>query len=98
MHYQGLIIGIGTFIIIGIFHPIVVKAEYYFSKNIWPLFLILGLAFIGISLFAANITVAALLGALGFTCLWTIIELIEQEERVAKGWSPANPKRDYSKK
>ena len=30
---------------------------------------------------------------LGVTCLWSIKELFEQEERVKKGWFPANPKR-----
>lgn len=43
MHFKGLIIDLATFIIIGIFHPIVIKAEYYIGKKVWPLFLILGL-------------------------------------------------------
>ena len=33
MNWQGIIIGISAFLIIGIFHPIVVKGEYYFSKK-----------------------------------------------------------------
>ena len=32
-HLAGLVIGICTFLIIGIFHPIVVKAEYYWGLN-----------------------------------------------------------------
>ena len=32
-HLQGLVIGICTFLIIGMFHPIVVKAEYYWSTR-----------------------------------------------------------------
>ena len=43
MNIHGLAIGIGTFLIIGLFHPIVIKTEYYIGKKIWPLFLILGL-------------------------------------------------------
>ena len=30
---------------------------------------------------------------LGFTCLWSIKELFEQEKRVQKGWFAKNPKR-----
>jgi len=31
LNYIGLIIGVATFIIIGIFHPIVIKTEYYWG-------------------------------------------------------------------
>lgn len=36
MNWQGIIIGGMAFLIIGIFHPIVIKGEYYFSKKIRP--------------------------------------------------------------
>ena len=91
MHFKGLIIGLATFIIIGIFHPIVIKAEYYIGKKIWPLFLIVGLGLIGISIFIENITISAIIGVTGFSSLWSINEIIEQEERVKKGWFPENP-------
>lgn len=91
MHFKGLIIGLATFIIIGIFHPIVIKAEYYIGKKIWPLFLIVGLGLIGISIFVENITISAIIGVTGFSSLWSINEIIEQEERVEKGWFPENP-------
>ena len=45
MQFNGLIIGVSVFLIIGIFHPIVIKAEYYFTKKIWPAFLIMGIIF-----------------------------------------------------
>ena len=32
-HLGGIAIGICTFLIIGLFHPIVVKAEYYWGTN-----------------------------------------------------------------
>ncbi len=50
MNYDGIIIGIGTFLIIGLLHPVVIKAEYYFTTKIWPLFLIFGLLCFAISL------------------------------------------------
>lgn len=97
MNFQGLIIGLAAFIIIGVFHPIVIKSEYHFGKDIWPLFLIGGLILIGISIFINNITVSAIVAVTGFASLWSINELIEQEERVKKGWFPHNPKKDKKK-
>lgn len=96
MNWNGIITGVGCFLIIGIFHPIVIKGEYYFSKKIWPIFLVLGLIFLGISLLVTNPLGASLLGVLGCSCLWSIGELKEQEDRVKKGWFPRNEKRkDY---
>lgn len=79
--------------LIGIFHPIVVKAEYYFGKECWWAFALAGACFLAISLFIANTIFAATLGVAGFSCFWSILELFEQEKRVQKGWFPANPKR-----
>ena len=38
-------------------------------------------------------SVSSILAGVGMSCLWSILELFEQEERVKKGWFPANPKR-----
>lgn len=97
MNFEGIIIGFITFVIIGLFHPIVVKGEYYFSKKIWPIFLIAGIIFIISALFNYNKTISSILGIIGFSCIWSIFEIIDQEERVKKGWFPANPKRNYKK-
>lgn len=91
MNFQGIIIGVMAFLIIGIFHPIVIASEYYVGKKIWPLFLIVGILCIGISLFIENSTISAIVGVIGFSSLWSIHEVIEQEERVKKGWFPNNP-------
>ncbi len=93
MNYQGIIIGLSAFLIIGIFHPIVIKSEYHIGKKVWPFFLVSGLIFIFLSLFIKNLTFSAIIGVIGFSCLWSIHEIIEQEERVRKGWFPANPKK-----
>lgn len=92
-HLEGIVIGLGTFLIIGVFHPIVIKAEYWFGTRCWWVFLLLGLGCIVASLFCREVMWAALTGVLGFTSLWTIKELFEQSGRVARGWFPANPKR-----
>lgn len=79
--------------IIGVFHPIVVKCEYYFTAKVWPVFLAGGLACCAISLFLHHPVLSAAAGVAGFTMLWSIKELKEQEERVEKGWFPAKTKR-----
>ena len=93
MVWTGLVIGAVSFLIIGIFHPIVIKCEYYFSARVWPVFLIGGLMACLLSMFARQTVLSAILGVLGFTMLWSIGELKHQEERVRKGWFPVNPKR-----
>lgn len=93
MHINGLLVGVAVFLLIGIFHIIVLKAEYYLTKNVWPLFLVLGLIFLAVSLVISDVAVSSIIASLGVTCLWSIKELFEQEERVRKGWFPANPKR-----
>ena len=94
-HLLGLVIGISTFLIIGLFHPIVIKVEYYWGTRSWWLFLILGIAGIIFSLCTTNVLWAALSGVFAFSSLWTIKEIFEQEQRVKKGWFPRNPKRRY---
>ena len=61
-HLSGLLIGICTFLIIGLFHPVVVKAEYYWGTKCWWIFLILGIAGVAASLSTDNILVSSLLG------------------------------------
>ncbi|MCF0255599.1 MAG: DUF4491 family protein [Bacteroides heparinolyticus] len=94
-HLSGLVIGICTFIIIGLFHPIVVKAEYHLGTKYWWIFLLLGIGGVIASLCTENIMVASLLGVFAFSSFWSIKEVFEQEERVKKGWFPKNPKRIY---
>lgn len=94
-HLSGLVIGICTFLIIGMFHPIVVKAEYYCGTRCWWAFLLLGLAGVAASVYVDHILVASLLGVFAFSSFWSIKEIFEQEERVKKGWFPKNPKRTY---
>ncbi|MEG1616384.1 MAG: DUF4491 family protein [Bacteroidales bacterium] len=93
MNYQGLIVGLATFLIIGIFHPVVVKAEYYWGTKCWWIFLLLGIAAVIVSLLVSDLLISVLLGVFAFSSFWTIGELFEQKKRVAKGWFPANPKR-----
>lgn len=94
MNFSGIIIAVITFVIIGLFHPIVIKAEYYWGVKCWPLFAIIGIVLLGISLFVSNILIASAIGVTGCSSLWSILEIFEQRERVRKGWFPKNPKRN----
>ncbi|MBR6769451.1 MAG: DUF4491 family protein [Clostridia bacterium] len=91
MNFTGLIIALISFLCIGLFHPIVIKFEYYFGCQKWPVFAILGVAFTVASLFLQNAIVSSVLGVIGCSCFWTIKELFDQRERVRKGWFPKNP-------
>ena len=95
MNFEGPLIGLATFLIIGVFHPIVIKTEYYFGTRPWWIFLLLGLGCIVGALFVESTLASALLGVTGFSSLWTILELFEQKERVKKG---RFPKRGEKKK
>jgi hypothetical protein len=93
IYFQGVIIALCSFIVIGIFHPIVIKTEYYSGTKYWWLFLILGITCLVAALLIPNTIISSILGIIGATFLWSIKELYEQRERVKKGWFPMNPKR-----
>ena len=84
---------------IGLFHPLVIKAEYYFGRRSWWAFLIIGLLALTSSLLVADTLWSIFLGVVAFSALWGIGEVFHQHERVRKGWFPMNPKRkaDYEK-
>ena len=89
----GLVIGIATFLIIGLFHPLVVKGEYYLGVRCWWVFLVMGIVAIAASVAVRHILWSTLLAVWGASSLWSIGELFEQRGRVATGWFPANPNR-----
>ena len=92
VYYTGVIIAVSTFLIIGIFHPIVIKTEYHTGTRFWWVFLVTGIICVGAAFLVANVLGSALLGVVGASCLWSIGELFEQKERCEKGWFPKNPK------
>ena len=93
MNFEGLIAGVCTFLIIGLFHPIVIKAEYYWGVRSWWIFLLAGIGATVASLLVESLMISTLLGVFAFSSFWSIHELFEQRERVRKGWFPQNPKR-----
>lgn len=93
VNFTGIIIGASVFLMIGFFHPVVIKAEYYFGTGCWPVFAVVGTAALVGSLFVANTVISVLLGAFAFSSFWSILELFEQKKRVERGWFPKNPKK-----
>ena len=92
VNFEAVIVGAASLVIIGAFHPIVIKAEYYFSARCWRIFAVSGALFLSAALFTHGI-LAYILAIVGTACLWSIVELFHQEKRVEKGWFPKNPKR-----
>jgi Domain of unknown function (DUF4491) len=84
--FSGIIIELVSFLIIEIFHPIVIKSEYHFGTKIWPAFLAGAIICIIFSLLSDNIIICGGLGVAAFSFCWSIIELFQQKKRVEKGW------------
>lgn len=91
MNFTGIIVGLATFLIIGLFHPIVIKAEYYLGTKYWWMFLVAGIVFCVLSIVVENLIASTILGVTAFSSFWTIGELFEQKQRVKKGWFPEGP-------
>ena len=90
----GIIIGLATFLIIGFFHPLVVKGEYYFGVKCWWAFLILGIVGIVAAIMIQQIILSTLCGVIAFSSFWSIGEIFEQKKRVEKGWFPKKKKNE----
>ena len=95
MYFTGIIIATMTFLTIGVWHPIVIKTEYYWGTRAWLVYLFIGISCICAALFVANIYLSSFLGVFGASALWGIGELFAQKKRVEKGWFPMNPHRAH---
>lgn len=91
MNFTGIIIGLATFLTIGLFHPVVIKAEYYLGVRCWWIFLVVGILFGAVSLCIENVILSTILGVVAFSSFWSIHEIFQQRERVRKGWFPEGP-------
>lgn len=90
-HLYGLLIGAATFLIIGIFHPIVIKSEYRWTRKCWVWFLVAGLVLSVVSVMLTNVILSIIAAVTAFSSFWGIHEVFEQENRVLKRWFPENP-------
>ncbi len=69
MNFEGILLGAGAFLCIGIFHPLVIKAEYYFGVKSWWAFLFAGIIAAVGSLFVGNTYLSIFLGIFAFSSL-----------------------------
>lgn len=94
LYWLGLVVGLCSFLIVGLFHSIVIKREYYTGTRYWWVFLIVGLVAIAVSLFIESPFLLSIIGVFAFCCLWSKKEFYGQEERVKKGWLPHNLRKE----
>lgn len=91
MHSSNLIVAAATFVVIGAFHPIVIKTEYHLGTRVWPAFALAGLCFLAMALSLDGLP-GILAAVTGCSCFWSILELFEQKARVEMGWFPKKEK------
>ena len=90
---MGLLVGLLTFLIIGLFHPLVIKGEYYFGVKCWWAFLLAGIVCVVFSVMVDDQILSSLLGVVAFSCFWSIKEVFDQRKRVERGWFPKREKK-----
>ncbi len=91
-HLLGLTIGLSTFLVIGLFHPLVIKAEYYLGQPSRYLFAGAGVITLAAAVLVLDVFWSSILGVVGFSCFWSILEISEQKRRIERGWFPPNPR------
>ncbi|TAJ14422.1 DUF4491 family protein [Marinilabiliaceae bacterium JC017] len=94
MNGQGILIGLICFVIIGVFHPVVIKLEYYFGKKVWWMLALPGVILILISTLLPSFW-SILAGVLGAGLMWSTLEIFMQHKRVLQGRAKRNPNRHY---
>ncbi|MFO7914969.1 MAG: DUF4491 family protein [Candidatus Krumholzibacteriales bacterium] len=95
LNIMGFLVGLFSFIVIGVFHPIVKVVEYRLGKKAWPFFLIPGFILGVSSIFFKNNFVSVIAGVLAFSLFWSTHEIFKQHERVLRGQAERNPDREY---
>ena len=88
LNLYGLIAGVATWVIIWLTRYACIKGEYHFRRAFRYVFLAFGILGVLSALFVNDLLGSAILAIFGFANLWGIHEVIEQEDRVKKGWYP----------
>lgn len=85
MNITGIAIAVSTFLVIGLFHPIVIKTEYYFGTRPWWVFGFVGVACIVCSLCIESTIWSSIIGVVGASSLWAIGEPVRAKTSCGKG-------------
>ncbi len=87
----GVVLGVTAFVSIWLGHVTVRALEYRMAWLPGPLFLLAGIT-VEIGALLVRVPLASgVLGIVGMTLIWDVIEFKRQEKRVARGHAPANP-------
>ncbi len=78
---EGIIIGVATFFLIGIFHPLVIKGEYYFGRKINKYFIIVGIIFVALSIYIKSLIPSIFAGVIACCCFWSVGEVIRARKK-----------------
>ena len=79
MNFSGIILGLVSFVCIGIFHPLVIKGEYYFGTRCWWAFACVGVIMLIASLFVSAIIYGIFaIYMIGYGLGHNILELVEK--------------------
>ena len=93
LNYLGLVSALAVFLSIWWGHVGVRKIEAR-SVRLWPIIVVailLGIGFEIVAAYSDNIYLSSACGILGVIFLWDAFEFYRQQNRVKKGYSPANP-------
>ena len=82
LNIEGFLVGLIAFVLIGLFHPIVIHVERRFGKKVWPVFFFPGVILAVVSVLITQKLLSVGLGVLAFSLFWSAIELIKQHKRV----------------
>ena len=93
MNTTGLFLGLFTVVVIGLGFVWVIKLEYYVGAHVTKIVAALGVIVALVSLFISDFTLSAIMGIVGGMIVWGATELPQQEQRVARGLFPANPRK-----
>ena len=91
LNLDGLVAGIATWLVIWGTRYACIKGEYHFRRMFRYVFLVFGISGVLLALLIDNLVFSAISAIFGFANLWGIHEVVEQEERVNKGWYPRKP-------
>ncbi len=90
MNAEGIALAFFSLAVVAAYHPLVVAAEYRFSKRVWPFFALCGAGGLAGGIFLPGAWGAAL-AFWGAVNLWCVFEVRAQAKRVEKGWFPRGP-------
>lgn len=95
MGWQGLVVGLAVFAMIGVCHPLVVWLEYHVGKWVWWVLSAAGGVFFILSLFVGGV-LSVLLGGAGAAMFYSSLEVCRQHRRASLGHARRNPSRPDS--